>query len=115
AAINEKEPGGVYIFDRFGNRWSGWPALEEYSFIHSPALGDLDRDGRLEIVLVNDAIFAEMHVLQWDGFQAEGWPQRLFQLTSRHVGITIADVAGDEKAEIITSVPGYASLLLLQP
>lgn len=112
AAVNPGSAAGVYVFDRFGQRWIGWPVLEEFSFATAPALGDLDQDGRLEILVVEDAIGALMHVLESDGFHAEGWPQRLFQNTSSRVGVSIADINNDDLPEIITSVPGYVGLTL---
>ena len=115
AAVNPGGAAGVYLFDRFGQRRLGWPVLEEFSFVTSPALGDLDQDGRLEIILVDDATFAQMHVLQWDGFEAEGWPQKLFQKTSARVGISVADINADQKPEIITSTPGFPGITLVEP
>ncbi|MGZ8938486.1 MAG: Ig-like domain-containing protein, partial [Limisphaerales bacterium] len=112
AAVNPGSAAGVYLFDRFGQRWIGWPVLEEFSFVTAPALGDLDQDGRLEIVVVHDQVGAAMHLLESDGFQAEGWPQYLFQNTSSRIGISIADINNDGLPEIVTSVPGYVGLTL---
>src|SRR5262249_55813948 len=70
AAVNGAPTGGVYVFNGKGQRWGAWPVLEEYSFTATPALGDLDHDGRLEMVLASTDPPA-LHVLQWDGFEAE--------------------------------------------
>ena len=118
AAVCARNPGeaaGVYVFDRNGGRRLGWPVLEEFSFITSPALGDLDDDGRLEIVLVDYAVDAGMHVVQSDGFEAEGWPIKPFRNTSSRVGVSIADINDDGRPEIITSVPGYIGQTLGNP
>jgi hypothetical protein len=114
AAARAHEPAGVYLFDNTGQRWRGWPVLEEYSFINPPALGDLDRDGRLEIVLVNDAVAASVHVVQWDGFHAEGWPVPISTKTTSRVGVTLGDVNHDGEAEVMLSVPGFPSAALGQ-
>ncbi|HEX7862369.1 MAG TPA: Ig-like domain-containing protein [Verrucomicrobiae bacterium] len=111
SSVRNGDPAGVYVFDRLGQRWTGWPVMEEYSFNASPALGDLDQDGRLEIVLVDDAISGKLHVVQWDGFEADGWPREVFRLTSSRAGISIADVNNDEFPDIVASVPGYPLLL----
>ena len=88
--------------------------LEEYSFVTAPTLGDLDRDGRLEIVLVNDSLTASVHVLQWDGFHAEGWPVKLPTKTNSRVGISLSDVNADGRPDVLLTVPGYPALALSQ-
>lgn len=114
AATAEHQPAGVYVFGNDGQRWRGWPVLEEYSFTAPAALGDLDRDGRLEIVLVNDALSASVHVVQWDGFHAEGWPVAISSKTSSRVGVTLGDVNADGRPEVVLGIPGYPSLALSQ-
>lgn len=109
AADNDSTTGGVYIFQGDGQRWRGWPVLEEYSFFSTPALGDLDHDGRLEIVLASGAP-SGLHVLQFDGFEADGWPIDAFHNGSSRVGVTLADLDGDGTSEILTGVPGFTSL-----
>jgi hypothetical protein len=51
-------PGGVIVLDHLGRKLPGWPQLATpdsdgcpYSYFSSPALGDLDKDGDLEIVI----------------------------------------------------------------
>ena len=112
SAYSEDEPGGIYVFDGRGQRWHGWPMLEEFSFTSAPALGDLDGDGRLEIAAVDTALSAFIHVLQWDGFQTDGWPASLKGKTSSRLGLSIADINNDEKPDVIASVPGYPAVAI---
>jgi subtilisin family serine protease len=114
SAAGEHEPAGVYVFNSDGQRWRGWPVLEEYSFISAPVLGDLDRDGRLEIVLVNNSVSASAHVLQWDGFDADGWPVKLPTKTNSRVGVTLGDVNADGRPDVLLTAPGYPGLALSQ-
>jgi subtilisin family serine protease len=114
AAAEEREPAGVYVFNNQGQRWRGWPVLEEFSFITPPVLGDLDQDGRLEIVLVNDTISASIHVIQWDGFHAEGWPKPVSTTLNSRLGLSLGDINGDRKPDIITTTPGYPNLVISQ-
>ncbi len=41
----------VYAFDRFGNNLPGWPQVTNANMFASPALADLDGDGKLEILI----------------------------------------------------------------
>jgi subtilisin family serine protease len=111
AAENGSEQGGVYIFNGRGERWLGWPVLEEYSFTTPPALGDLDQDGRLEIVL-SSIKPAAVHVLQWDGFEADGWPRPLSRV-SWHNSVGVADVDNDGRPDVLLTAPGYANLVVV--
>jgi subtilisin family serine protease len=112
ASSNGATNAGVYIFNASGQRWRGWPVLEDYSFETSPALGDLDKDGRLEIVLPSTKP-ATLHVLQWDGFEADGWPVDAFaSSTSPRLGATIADVNGDGFSDVILPQLGLTPLAL---
>src|SRR5690606_19538309 len=65
AAQNGSKTGGICVLNAQGQPWPGWPVLEDRSFVTSPALGDLDADGRLEIV-VPSFDPPSFHVLQWD-------------------------------------------------
>jgi subtilisin family serine protease len=113
AAANDALRGGVYVFHGDGQRWRGWPVLEQYSFETAPALGDLDHDGHLEIVLVSTKP-SGLHVLQADGFEADGWPIDAFEYGSSRVGVALADIDGDGSSEIVTDIPGFVSLALSQ-
>lgn len=111
AAENGASEGGVYVFDGQGQLRLGWPVLEEFSFTTAPALGDLDQDGRLEIVLASIKPPA-IHLLQWDGFEAEGWPLTN-NFASWDASVGVADADGDGHPDAIVTAPGYENLALL--
>lgn len=113
AAIeNGAAQGGVHVFDGKGTRWLGWPVLEDHSFLTAPALADLDGDGRLEMIATSFKP-AALHVLQWDGFEAEGWPREITH-ESWHGSVAAADLDGDLRPDVVFTSPGYVNLAVLQ-
>ncbi len=74
--------GGIIAYDRFGNVKPGWPFLaQDYevppagcrdSIFSTPALGDLNKDGRLEIVA--GGFDKKLYVLQDNGTLLPGFP-----------------------------------------
>lgn len=70
----------VYAFDGSGNLEPGWPVRADYVRLSSPALGDIDGDDDLEVLvggydpgLTREKLFAYHH----DGMPVSGWPRLL--------------------------------------
>jgi subtilisin family serine protease len=103
--------GGLFIFDSHGQLWPGWPLLGECSFESSPSLCDLDRDGRLEISIPS-VTPQQIHLIQWDGFEADGWPISI-EKTSVRGGTTIGDVDGDGRADVVFASSGSLFVSLI--
>lgn len=102
---------GVYVFDNMGVAKQGWPSLTDDSFLTSPAVGDLDGDGLLEICVMGSRSFS-LHVLEFDGFEAFGWP-KLLKFFSNAGMPNIADIDGDGFPDIIYAAPGFTELAVL--
>lgn len=103
--------GGVYAFSHDGQRLPGWPVLVEESFSAAPALGDLDGDGQLEIVLPSWKS-GLLHAVRRDGFELEGWPVGPVRDSSLKSSAVIGDVNGDGRPDVVLASPGYLSEVL---
>ena len=78
---------------------AGWP--QPYgSSSSSPALADIDNDGRLEIILASFVSGSQLVVLNHDGSFAAGWPQAI---PSSDTSPAIGDIDNNGDLEIITS------------
>ncbi|HUS37504.1 MAG TPA: Ig-like domain-containing protein [Verrucomicrobiae bacterium] len=100
--------GGVYRLSRTGQIAPGFPVLTDDAFLTPPAVGDVDGDGFLEICVAGDRTF-RLHLLEHDGFEAEGWPISLSHMSTSG-GPTLADINGDSFLEVIYTAPGYMNL-----
>jgi subtilisin family serine protease len=109
--LDEGSRGGVYAFDHRGQRLPGWPVLVEESFAATPALGDADGDGQMEISIPcwKSGL---LHLLRRDGFEVEGWPVGPVKESSVKSSPVMGDVDGDGRPDIVLSSPGYTSQLL---
>jgi subtilisin family serine protease len=95
----------VSVFTQDGEQLPGWPQTIDPDGIYaltqrSPAVGDIDGDGKVEIVATN----MSNQVIVWnpDGTLKAGWPRTMpGDLAS--VSIALADVDGDGKLDIVVT------------
>ena len=103
---------GVYVLESNGEIKAGWPKYFQtpLPLKSSPALGDIDNDGKDEIVIAT--LINDVYVFNDDGTLLPNWPKDLGNLFSGTP--TIVDITGDGKKEII--LPGAGSSILgLEP
>jgi hypothetical protein len=96
-------PGGkLHVYNRVGNELPGWPKTFNWTPSSPPAIGDVDADGELEIVItVKSGNTSVMHVLKKDGNAESGWPK-----TFEGVVLTppvLADVDTPDDVEIVVA------------
>ncbi len=111
----------VYVFDSEGNNYPGWPvSVERYNssdlIAQTPAVGDLDGDGDLEIVVVT---FYQAIAYNSDGSLVPGFPVPFpqdYRANASGAHPTLADLDNDGKLEILIRVlklPGFYGYLVV--
>ncbi len=93
---------GLYVIDRSGQVMTGWPKLLGESVWASPALGDVNNDGNLEIlVTITLGPYAyRTYLLDYQGNILSGWPRAIGQPGLRPV---IGDVTGDGMPNMVAT------------
>jgi C1A family cysteine protease len=103
----------VYIFDKQGNSFPGWPQETGCVAFEHAAVGDLDSDGKKEIVFGCDYPhnYSTLYVWNSDGVLLDGWPKILPQGVSNSI---LGDIDDDGEKEIIIRymVSSYADVNL---
>jgi hypothetical protein len=98
----------IYCLNEDGTNVAGWPVPledENASISASPAVGDIDDDGYLEMVVQSTA--GRVYGLNHDGTWMSGWPRWVYSNSTPAGSPALADLTGDGKLEVI--VPGMDS------
>ncbi|MEK6645898.1 MAG: VCBS repeat-containing protein [Candidatus Firestonebacteria bacterium] len=95
--------GAVYIFEGLGKELLGWPQTippinENSAWISSVAVGDIDKDGILEIVV--GTINAQVYAWHLDGRLVNNFPVRGNEEDRFYTAPSLGDVDGDGFLEI---------------
>ncbi len=107
--------GVIGVYNQDGSSLPGWPVTRDNMFESSPAIGDLDGDGKLEIVIwgtqdkdpacsyQDNSNCGRLWVLDSSGQDKPGWPKKLYPYSRWNMDSpAIGDVTGDGKSEIFS-------------
>jgi hypothetical protein len=98
----------VLAFDHTGRALAGWPRATFGQVMASPAVGDLDGDGRPEVAVLSEG--GRVHVFAADG--SPRWERCADNLQNcgggnpgypTHGGVSMGDVDGDGQQEVVTT------------
>lgn len=109
---SEGDEGRVYVINSDGSIVSGWPGTTEDCVYSAPALGDIDGDGLLEVIVGTYRYPEEIggegegKVYAWngDGSLVSGWPLTLGTGYYAYSSPALGDIDGDGKLEVVCGV-----------
>ncbi len=109
--------GVVHVYEMDGSELPGWPQYTDGIIFSSPAIGDLDGDGRNEIVVglmfegsVPDYHFGGLYAFDGTGHVLPGWPvEKGWNFWSSP---SLGDLDGDGDLEIASSELGFLTFLV---
>jgi hypothetical protein len=94
------ETTGVWVVRGDGSVVPGFPGPRFLAALFAPAVGDIDGDGHLEIVIAGRGGNAGVHVFRDDGSFQPGWPVTV-PAFSFNPQVTLGDVDGDGGVDIV--------------
>ncbi len=107
---SESYMGRIHVLDDDGTPFPGWPIATRGAITSSPALADLNRDGKIDIIITTGSDSVEVRGL--DGKSLPGWPKSAYvQNQDLMPSPAVADVDNDGTLEVISvSGNGVANL-----
>jgi hypothetical protein len=90
--------GLLHVFEMDGSEWGGnWPAGLDHVPTGSPAMGDLDDDGKVEIVYLS---YNSIYCFEVNGTVMPGWPKQIANVNFSYQSPALADLDNDGDLEI---------------
>ncbi|CAN5603004.1 hypothetical protein BH10CHL1_BH10CHL1_24600 [soil metagenome] len=102
----------VYAWDRNGQPLPGWPRPTAGNMETAPAIGDIDGDNKLDVVIAchdyNNRACNTLYGWHGDGSALDGWPVRTLHPDYPSTfavwdGVRLADIDGDGMVEVLAA------------
>ena len=105
ATLCDNDPGNkIYVYKHTGQLVPGWPKQLPCLAYNSPAVGDIDNNGDMEIVIAmqppNSGTIGNVYVYNHDGSIFPGWPKAINEVIP--VALADVDMNDNGKLEIIS-------------
>ncbi|HEB60279.1 MAG TPA: VCBS repeat-containing protein, partial [Phycisphaeraceae bacterium] len=99
AADRDYPIGHLHVVELDGSEWGGnWPVDLDHVPTGTPAVGDVDNDGDVEIFTMS---YNSMYLLETDGSLMPGWPKQIPNANFSYQSAALADLDGDGDLEIV--------------
>jgi hypothetical protein len=105
---NYIEDGKIYVIKKDGTILDGWPKSMGKGIWTSPALADLNEDGKLEIGIGVSTTTGNVYLFDYQGNIISGWPKNIDPWSSYIRSLLFVDINGDGKLDILANGGGIA-------
>lgn len=107
--VGSNQPdGAIYAWHHNATPVEGWPIqVSSTGFFRTPVVGDIDRDGKAEIIsalVLSGGESCSIYVWRTDGSLVPGWPKHV---PAQADEVALADIDGDGDLEIFASTEMY--------
>jgi hypothetical protein len=93
--------GSLYVLEHDGTPYPGFPIETGGNITSSPALGDIDSDGRIEIVFGSSA--GSLHAIRADGTEPLGYPVAMPFVEDWDPSPALGDLDGDGYLDVVVA------------
>jgi hypothetical protein len=105
----------IWAIDRHGQPLPGWPQATDGKMETSPALADLNGDGKLEVIAVchdqDNRSCRRLYAWHGDGKAVNGFPVDFHEDTLIYQSPAVADIDGDGQLEILLSIGDEVAII----
>ena len=104
------DTGIVILLNTDGTMYPGFPLTLDAKVQSPPVVGDIDRDGTLEIIVASNAEGGSLHAISTDGSEIPGWPYAMGSTSTG--GAIVGDIDSDYIPEIVIGLENGSILAL---